>query len=158
MPKSPKKKVKKSKNIDSDGINYKKLFFELMSVLAIVFGVSIAVLYPYINAKLKERDPYERFRSIITRVDEYDYSKGRDTDLEKELDNAVKEARSDAQSHFYVLASGIYYCNVKMYRLAYDAFEWLDVYGLQDDEEVTDVEARRVLCQRKAESDGKNDL
>lgn len=155
--------VKKSKRSisnkpKSDDINYKKLFFELMLVFAILFGVVVAILYPYINEKNKSIDKYEQYREIITRVDNYDYTKGRDLELEKELDYTVKNAKNDYQSHFYVLASGIYYCNVKMYRLAYDAFEWLDVNKLNDRVEDNDAEARRVLCQRKAESDGKNDL
>jgi hypothetical protein len=158
MVKKPKKLTNKSKSIDKDGINYKKLFFELMSILAIAFGITVAILYPYINEKNKEIDKYEQYREILKRVDEYDYSKGRDPEFEKELDREVKNSNSEAKTHFYTLASGVYYCNVRMYRLAFDAFEYLDVYGLNDDDERLDVEARKVLCQRKQESEPINEL
>ena len=158
MSRKPKQTTKKQKNVSQDDINYKKLFFELMSVLAIAFGATIAILHPYINEKLKTIDKNEKYRDIISRVDNYDYSKGRDLELEKELDSTVKESNSNETTHFYTLASGIYYCNVRMYRLAFDAFEYLEVYGLEDEKEQADVDARRVLCQRKQESEGKNAL
>lgn len=158
MVKKPKNLTKKSNKIDDDGINYKKLFFELMSILAIAFGVTIAILNPYISEKLKNRDKYEQYREIVSRVDNLDYSKGRDLELEKELDRTVKETHSNEVSHFYTLASAVYYCNVRMYRLAFDAFQYLEGYGLSDEDEQAEVAARRVLCQRKQEAEGNNEL
>lgn len=151
------KQEKTSKKVAKDGINYKKLFFELMFVLTVVFVAMLAILYPFFLEKgVLEKDKYASHRAILEEVDNYDYSKGRDLDLEKRLDEGYEKASSDQRAYFYALASATYYCNAGLYYTATDAFTWLKMNQIVTEErEVIDLEARRVLCERKMESAGK---
>lgn len=144
----PKKEV--LKNASEDSINYKKLFFELMAVLAVVFVVALIVLYPFLKDKgAFDRDKYAEYRPIIEEVDNYDYSKGRNLELEEKLDKGYEQTTSDNKAYFYALASGIYYCNIGYYNTAIEAFNWLEGNALDDEKETLETEKRRVLCERK---------
>ena len=139
-----------SRNISEDSINYKKIFFELMAVLAVVFVITLIVLYPFLKEKgAFERDKYEDYRSIVEEVDNYDYSKGRSLELEETLDKGYEQTTSDDKAYFYALASGIYYCNIGYYNTAIEAFNWLEGNALDDEKETLETEKRRVLCERK---------
>lgn len=144
------------KNIAKDGINYKKLFFELMAVLTVIFVVVLVILYPILKEKgVFSDDKYASYREIVYEVDEYDYSKGRNLDLEKRLDEGYEKTVSDTQAYFYALASMTYYCNIGYYNTATEAYNWLDMARLEDEKEDLELERRRVLCERKMAEEGK---
>lgn len=144
-------KLKKAKNIAEDGINYKKLFFELMVVLTIIFIAVLAIFYPIFKEKgvFEEGDKYASNREIVEEVDNYDYSKGRNLALEEKLDKGYEKTTSDNKAYFYALASAIYYCNIGYYNTAIEAFNWLELNQLPEEDEILELEKRRVICERK---------
>lgn len=137
-------------NTAKDGINYKKLFFELMAVLTVLFVITLMILRPFLIEKgVINTDKYASHREIIKEVDSYDYSKGRNLALEEKLDKGYENANSDIRAQFYALASGIYYCNIGYYNSATEAFNWLIMNPFEDEKEALESEKRRVLCERK---------
>ncbi|MBR1802175.1 hypothetical protein IJ768_03050 [Candidatus Saccharibacteria bacterium] len=148
-----KRKTKKEKKIARGDINYKKLFFETMIVLTVVFFATIATLYPALKAAgaFDEKRKYAEFDSLIEEVENYDYSKGRDTELEKRLDMGFAETKSGPKTYFYALARGIYYCNIGYSMTAKDAFSYVEHYmpdGLTKAEQYEHM-SKKVLCERK---------
>ena len=142
-----------SKNIAKDGINYKKLFFELMAVLTVIFVAVIIILYSFFVEKgVISDDKYAQYRYIVEEVDNYDYSNGRNLELEKRLDEGYEKTNSDTKAYFYAFASMIYYCNIGYYNTAIEAYNWLNFYSLGDEKENLELEKRRVLCERKMAS------
>lgn len=133
-----------------DGINYKKLFFELMIVLSVVFVVVLAILYPILKEHgAFEDNSYDKFKEeIVSVVDDYDYSNGRNLELEKELDEGFSTAFSATKKYFYGVARMTYYCNVGFFKTANDTYDILQDYLLPEREEQFDLEARKVVCER----------
>ena len=144
------------KNNPDDGINYKKIFFELMAVLTVLFIVVLVILYPiFVEKGVISTDKYASYREIIEEVDQYDYSKGRNLELEEKLDKGYEKTVSYTKAYFYALASGIYYCNIGYYNTAIEAFNWLDQNKVvKDKTEILKTDERRVLCERKMSSEG----
>ncbi len=128
-------------------INYKKLFFETIFSLAAVFIAALCMLAPNISAKMEQSDKYERFRYILEEVDNYDYEKGRNRELETRLDKKYGEVEKE-EKFFYGLARATYYCNVGYYRTAEWAFLGL-IYDDIDESEQLEAEKRKVICERK---------
>ena len=60
-------------------INYRKLFFEVIFSLTVIFIALLFVLYPILKEKgaFDQCDRYDQFKGILDEVDNYDYSKGR---------------------------------------------------------------------------------
>ncbi|MBP5674931.1 hypothetical protein J6W91_01215 [Candidatus Saccharibacteria bacterium] len=137
----------------SDGINYRKLFFELMTVLAIAFVATIVVLKPFIDEKNKDDSPYDKYWYILEKVDAHDYSGPRDLELEKELDQGYEKTVSDEKAYVYAVAAMSYYCNHGLYNTAIDAYNWVNQTNPDDDKMETEAEVRKVLCQRKQDSE-----
>lgn len=140
---------RKDKKAAEGNINYKKLFFELMFVLTILFVFFFAIIFP----KLKEHgafsgvDKHASLREIVEEVDNYDYNKGRDKDLESKLDKGFNDTTNTNKQYFYGVARATYYCNIGYYYTANETFEVLDqIYA---DEEIEDLAVREVMCQRK---------
>lgn len=153
MSKQNKEKLKKA---TEDGINYKKVFFELMAVLTVLFIVVLVVL----NSVFAERgvfntDKYAEYKAIVEEVDNYDFSKGRDLKLEERLDKGYENTAVEEQAYFYALASLTYYCNIGYYNTAIEAYNWLSVSQLPDEKESLELEKRWVLCERKMASEEK---
>ena len=151
------RKTKKQKNIAKDGINYKKLFFELMAVLTVLFFATAAILYPVLkeHGAFGEDRQYAEFDSLIEEVENYDYSKGRDKAFEARLDEGFAEAASGPKTYFYALARGIYYCNIGYYTTAKNAFNYVEYYmpsGLTEGEKYEHM-SKKVLCERKIAND-----
>lgn len=135
-------------------INYKKLFFELMIVLTVIFIAVLAILYPVLKEKgAFDEDKYAEYREIVEQADNYDYSKGRDLEFEKYLDEGYEKTYSDNKAYFFALASATYYCNIGYYNTAIEAYNWLEMNQLPEEDEVLELEKRRVLCERKMASE-----
>ena len=132
-------------------INYRKLFFEVIFSLTVIFIALLFVLYPILKEKgaFDQNDRYEQFKGILDEVDNYDYSKGRNRELEKKLDQGFANSVSDVKAYYYELARGTYYCHIGYFNTAKDAFEYLALYQLPDEREQLDYEARKVVCKRK---------
>lgn len=156
-----KKTGKSNKSNATSEVNYKKLFFEVIAALAIAFAATLAILQPILKEKIDQIDKYKEYREIVDRVDNYDYSKGRDFELEKELDETISTTGNNKKLFFYSLASGIYYCKFKLYGMAKESFEYIEFYEtVEDEEEVAKAKARRVICERQqqAEEKAKNEV
>jgi hypothetical protein len=135
-------------NRSDKGINYKKLFFESSLLGAIIIICLFVELIPSLNMYgEKETDKYAKYREIVEQVDSYDYSKGRDEQLERVLD--MEGGDSVEEFYFRKLARAVYYCNTGLYRTATATFEALDQIVLDSNEEV-ELGRRTVLCERKA--------
>ena len=132
-------------------IKYKKLFFETIFYMTIIFVLGVCAFAPNIDAKKNQADKYERFRPIIEEVDNYDYKKGRSEELESRLDKKYGEVERE-EKFFYGLARAIYYCNVGYYRTAEWAFINL-IYDDIDEPEQLEAEKRKVICERKQNED-----
>lgn len=137
------------KTTKKDNINYKKLFFELMVVLFVVFVVVIAVLYPILKEHgAFDNRSYDKFKEIVEEVDNYDYNNGRNQELEKRLDDGFSSSFSAKSKYFYGVARMTYYCNVGFFRTANDTYDVLQDYLLPEEEEQLDLEARKIVCER----------
>ena len=142
------KVAKKDKN---NTINYKKLFFELMVVLSVLFLATVAILFPILKEQGAFEDhTYDKYREdILAKADAFDGSNGRDLEYEKELDAGWAESPSGSGKQFYYgLASAIYYCKIGY---IYSSEERFDVLYrmIPDDKGVRmDLESRDVMCQR----------
>ena len=148
------KKAKYNKSTEGE-INYKKLFFELMVVLSVAFIATLAVLYPVLkeHGAFKKPDVYAEYRKIIKEVDEYDYSNGRNLELEKRLDGEFYKEEVSIKTFFYAVARGTYYCNVEMYSSANASFDFAEKMAITEGKEQIDMEARKILCERKQASE-----
>jgi len=146
-----------SSSSDKPIINYRKMFFEVIISLTVIFIALLYVLYPILKEKgaFDKANQYEQFKGILDEVDNYDYSKGRNRELEQKLDKGFADAFSDLKAYFYELARGTYYCHIGYFNTAKDAFEYLALYQLSDEKERLDYEARKVVCERK-EAEAKN--
>lgn len=130
-------------------INYRKLFYELMLVLTVLFIITVAVLYPF----LKQHgafDPYSKLRKVVTDVESYDYNNGRDAELEKDLDEKWNNKElPQARRFYYGLASAVYYCNIGYYNSSEAIFN--ELYNIEPEGTGPkyDLEVRDVFCDRK---------
>jgi len=141
---------------ENDAINYKKLFFELMILLSIIFLVVCAVLYPVLKsagAFKGETDKYAAYRGILNDVDNYDYSKGRNLEFEKELDDVYYNSENGKEIYAYAMARGTYYCNNGMYETANAAFTYLEKMSSSNVDDFIEAQTRKVMCDRKKSND-----
>lgn len=144
------KNLSKKKTDAKDDINYKKLFFELMIVLSVIFAGAVAILYPYLKEHGAFRDTtYDIFDSILEEVDNYDYSKGRDLELEKRLDEAWHNDTNPNKKYYYGIASATYYCNIGFYNTSQGIFYELYEIVPNGTKPHYDLEVRDVLCDRR---------
>jgi len=152
------KRAKKTKKSNQKAtINYKKLFFEVMSVLLVAFVITLAVLIP----KIKEHGPIETnlygdYESLINEVDSYDYSKGRNRELEDRIEQVWNKGDINKKFFFYGLARAIYFCNIGYYNTANETFSEIKtiVPASKNDELEFDLDARTVMCERKQSHEG----
>jgi hypothetical protein len=150
-----KKQTKKKVEVN-DSINYKKLFFELMIVLTILFGCVLVILYPaFRDHGVFDDHTYEEFNDILDEVDNYDYSKGRDLELEKRLDEGWHDDFNANKKYFYGIASATYYCYVGYYNTSqnifYELYETIPDNGEKPRQvlELHDVFCDRFLEEKK---------
>ncbi len=145
----PKKSSKKNRN-EKDSINYKKLFFELMLVLSVVFVGVLAIIYPLLRDHgAFENHTYDIFDELIYEVDHYDYSKGRDLDLEKRLSDGWLDDTNANKQFYYGIASATYYCHIGYYNSSQNYFDLLYEMIPQDSEKPKyDLETHEVICDR----------
>ncbi len=136
------------KTAKKDEINYKKMFFEIIITLSILFVAMLFVVLPAVSEKITGNDPNYHRKAILRTVDEYDYSKGRDKELENELKNGW-ESRDVKDKYYYGLASAVYYCNIGYYNTAREMFYAIYEYKITTMEEELDYDARQTLCERK---------
>ena len=135
-------------------INYKKLFFELMSVLSVIFFVVLAVLYPIFKEHGAFEDhTYDEYReTILKRADDFNGENGRDIVYEKELDEGWAKSPSGSIKQFYYgLASAVYYCKIGYLYSSEERFDVLYnmVPNNEDNKKIRmDLESRDVICQR----------
>ncbi len=115
----------------------------------VIIIFSIIFLLPILkNHGGFNHDEFQNFRTIVKKVDNYDYSQGRNNDLEKELDDTFKNEFSTKKRYFYGLARAIYYCNVGHFRTATYTFEQIKDIAPNESEKM-EFEAREVICERK---------
>lgn len=148
----PKKKQQKD-----DGINYKKLFFELMAVLTVIFVAVIVVLFPVLKehgAFDDEAKRYAVFDELLETVDNYDGSKGRDMEFEKKLKEGYEDKNNATRSFYYGIASATYYCEVGYYRTSESIFEAIYQSVPSGKRPRMDLESRDVICRRKMAKNG----
>lgn len=133
-------------------INYKKLFFEVMAVLLVTFIITLVILIP----KIKERNAmnknlYGDYQKLIDEVDSYDYSKGRDYELESRIEKVWNKGEINKKFYFYGLARAIYFCNIGYYNTANETFTEIKtiVPESKNDELEFDLDMRTVMCERK---------
>lgn len=138
-----------TKTLKKDSINYKKLFFELMIVLFVIFVITLVVVLSILkeHGAFDEGDKYENFRSIVDEVDNYDYSKGRDRELENRIEDVWYNSNRVDETYFYGLARAVYYCNIGYYNTAEDTFYIIE--NFTPDGELADLSAHEVICERK---------
>jgi hypothetical protein len=145
---------KSKKTVKPDNINYKKLFFELMLVLAVIFAATCAILYPVLKEHGAFEDhTFDEYDELIKKVDELDYSKGRDYELEGELRKGYFDDRNAARQFYYGLAYAIYYCNIGYYNTAEEAFDQLYQRIPESKKARMDLESHDVICKRKQQKD-----
>jgi hypothetical protein len=130
-------------NKASRAINRPKLIREL----AVVFGVILVIFLVRFLPWLAEQpvpwyDPSGKYLTLLRDVESYDYSKGKNTKLEKRLINGTASAGSSPVQYYYNLkAKATYYYNVADYlsslealneavRFAPSSDETNSVYGL----------------------------
>jgi hypothetical protein len=146
MKKGEKKSLKK------ENINYKKLFFELMIILAILFVTTLIVLLPILEKHgALEKNIYGEYAGLIKEVDDYDYSKGRNRELESKIEEVWNKGTINKRFYFYGLARAVYFCNIGYYNTANETFSEIKlvVPESENDELEFDLDARAVLCERK---------
>lgn len=149
--------VKSKKQQNDDDINYKKLFFELMSVLTVIFVIVIVITISFlINHGVFDADNrYAAFDEILDVVDHYDGSKGRDLELEKRLDeNYYADNLDTAKTFYYGIASATYYCEIGYYTTSEQIFNILYMNVPEGKRPRDDLETRDVICKRKMEKRG----
>lgn len=131
-----------------DIINTKKLFFEGTIALSLILMSTIIITTNAISAYSPAgKDKYYNYREIVDQVDEYDYSKGRDEEFEKMLDNKFATTEGNRQ-FYYGLARAIYYCNVGFYNTASSTFYEIQFIA-PDEAEYNAMRVRSVLCDRE---------
>jgi len=136
-------------------INYKKLFFELMAVLSVIFIITLAVLFPILKEHGAFDDhTYDDLRNgILAEADNYDGEKGRDLDFEKRLDEGWAASPSGSNKQFYYgLASAVYYCKIGFLYSSEERFDALYMMIPNDKSVRMDLESRDVLCQRSRDA------
>ena len=134
-----------------DTINYKKLFFELMSVLFVVFIIALIVLVPILKEYgVFDNHDYDEYREgILARADAFDGSNGRDLEFEKELDEGwAKSTSGGIRQFYYGLASAVYYCKIGYIYSSEERFDVLYNMIPNDKSVRMDLESRDVICQR----------
>ena len=139
-----------------DGINYKKLFFELMTVLAVLFAIVIAVLLPVLkeHGAFGGNDEYAVFDELLDTVDHYDGSKGRDLELEKRLREGYGDTDNAIKSFYYGIASATYYCEIGYYNSSESIFDAIYQNVPDGKRPRMDLETRDVICRRKMAKNG----
>ena len=144
------KKSSKKKNDVKDDINYKKLFFELMIVLSVIFAGIVALIYPYLKEHGAFDDhTYDVFDELLEEVDNYDYSKGRDLELEKRLDEGWNDDTNVNKKFYYGIAAATYYCNIDFYNTSQGIFYNLYEIVPNEGKPRNDLEVHDVLCDRR---------
>lgn len=152
--------ARSKKQQKDDGINYKKLFFELMTVLTVIFVAVILMLYPVLEEHGvfgdKEAEKYAVFDELLDTVDHYDGTKGRDLELEKKLNDGYMEETQNANKIFYYgVASATYYCEIGYYNTADQIFNALYQNVPNGKRPRMDLETRDIICKRKMAKNGK---
>ena len=150
-------KTKQQKN--DDGINYKKLFFELMTVLTVLFIAMIGALYPVLKERgvFDAEDEFAVYDELLETVDYYDGSKGRDKELEERLNTGYYDDQTTnaMRTFYYGIASATYYCEIGYYNTADQIFNALYQNVPSGKRPRMDLEVRDVICKRKM---AKNDV
>lgn len=148
--------MQKKKQQKDDGINYKKLFFELMTVLTVIFAVVIAVLFPILkeHGAFGGSDEYAVFDELLDTVDHYDGSKGRDLDLEQRLKEGYGDTNNAARSFYHGIAIAVYYCEIGYYNTSESYFDALYQEVPGGKRPRMDLESRDVICRRKMAKNG----
>ncbi len=148
------KKQPKKKN--EDNINYKKLFFELMIILAVIFAGAVCILLPV----LKEHGAFEDhsndiFDEVIKEMDNYDVSKGRDLAAEERLNEGWHDTKNLNKKFYYGIALATYYCKIGHFKTADAIFEKLyENIPTSRDNARNVLEVHDVICDRKMREEG----
>ena len=145
----PKSRLKKQHGAKS--INYKMLFFVLMFALAGLFFGFLAILYPELKKRgVFEDHSFDIFDKLLLEVDEYDYSKGRDLELEKKLLDGWNDEKNLNRKFYYGIAAATYYCNINYIESSEVIFS--ELYGMipkNSKKARFDLETHDVFCARR---------
>ena len=106
-------------------INKKKLFTELAVLLSIVLVIFLIRFIPWlVEQPVPWYDPVAKYQKLVNDVNDYDYSKGRDSKLETRLDQATRSINSNPMQYYYnQKAKAIYYYNVTLYEASLSALD-----------------------------------
>lgn len=146
----------------SGRINVPRLIAEIVVVVIAVGALCMWKLTPVINKRLAERDPYEKYNALYKEVQAYDYSKGRDADLEYRVDQGVKKVyEDDYRNYFAYMARGYYYCSLGLSyvgaRSYHIAMNFAPESGLDSDAIMKENECKSD-AQKAEEADNSNYL
>lgn len=148
----------KKKQQKDDGINYKKLFFELMAVLTVLFIGTVIAIFPVLkeHGGFGGSDKYAVYDELLATVDNYDVSKGRDLELEQKLNDVYYNENTDgARLFYYGIATATYYCKIGYYNTSEPIWNALYQNVPNGKRPRMDLETRDVVCKRKMAREGK---
>ena len=105
-------------------VNKKRLRRELIIVAAVVLVAGLAYLVFWLkDASFYPSDAYASYKSLYNIAKNYDYSKGRDLELEARIDRAVSQNTSSVQYYYNLKAEVEYYSRVELWHTALKALD-----------------------------------
>lgn len=120
-------------------VNKNKLITELVVIFGIILAIFLVRFLPWLAEQpVPWYDPYEKYQTLLRDVEKYDFSKGRDTKLEKRLENGTASIGSSQERYYYNLkAKAIYYYNISNHWTSLDTLDLALNWVLSPDEKAS---------------------
>lgn len=91
-------------------INKRKLLRELLVLGGVALVIFLIGFLPWLAKQpIPGYDPHAKYQKMVKVVQEYDYSKGRSSDLESRLDAVTSGVGNDPVGYYYNLKAKYYY-------------------------------------------------
>jgi hypothetical protein len=92
-------------------IDKRRLLREVLVIGGIVLVVFLVRFIPWlVEQPIPGYEPYAKYQTLVNEVEQYDYSKGSNSELEDKLDKSTESIGSDPVHFYYNLkAKAIYY-------------------------------------------------